>query len=92
MDAVILKLVAVSQGPKPLQFVGELKGEEFSPKMQHLACFLPGSLGLGVVEGAVKGPKADAYLALARNLTLTCWQMYERQPTGKPLLYFTVLI
>ncbi|CAM9761408.1 unnamed protein product, partial [Ectocarpus fasciculatus] len=33
--------------PGELWFVGELVGENFSPKMDHLVCFLPGTLALG---------------------------------------------
>ena len=50
--------------------------------MDHLACFIPAMLALGAHSGAVVGQKADAYLALAGNLTYTCWQMYDRQATG----------
>ena len=50
--------------------------------MDHLACFLPANLALGVAEGAVQGPKAALYAEVAANLTYTCWQMYARMPTG----------
>jgi len=51
-------------------------------QMDHLACYLPGNLALGVAEGAVTGAKAQLYASVAANLTYTCWQMYARQPTG----------
>lgn len=57
--------------------------------MDHLACYLPGNLALGVGEGAVRGAKAQLYASVAANLTYTCWQMYERMATGQPS---TVLI
>ena len=53
-------------------------------KMDHLACFVPGMLALGVHHGAVKGDKAGAYRKLAADLGETCYQMYARQPTGAP--------
>ena len=52
-------------------------------KMDHLACFVPGMLALGVHHGAVKdAAKAKAYRKLAVDLTETCYQMYARQPTA----------
>ena len=50
--------------------------------MEHLACFVPGNLALGVESGAVAGAKAEAYLALAAELCVACFQMYSQQPTG----------
>lgn len=51
-------------------------------KFEHLACFIPAMLALGVKEGAVTGDKAERYLSLAKDLTYTCWQMYDRHATG----------
>lgn len=50
--------------------------------MDHLACFVPGMLALGVSHGAVTGSKAKQYQAVAANMTYTCYQMYKQQPTG----------
>ena len=54
-------------------------------KMDHLACFIPAMLALGVQQGAVQGIKAEQYLALAADLTYTCMKMYSLQPTGELL-------
>ena len=54
------------------------------PQMDHLACYLPANLALGVAEGAVHGEKAALYAQLAANLTHTCYQMYAKMPTGAP--------
>jgi mannosyl-oligosaccharide alpha-1,2-mannosidase len=51
-------------------------------KMEHLACFLPGNLALGVLEGAVDGERAARYTAVAKGLTETCYRMYASNPTG----------
>lgn len=51
-------------------------------RMEELSCFLPGNLALGIMTGAVKGERAELYRAAAQNLTYTCWQMYDRMPTG----------
>ncbi|KAF3548514.1 hypothetical protein DY000_02008953 [Brassica cretica] len=80
--------------PKGLVFVGELpygsKGE-FSPKMDHLVCFLPGTLALGATKGLTK-EKALAEnllsfedlenLKLAEDLAKACFEMYEVTATG----------
>lgn len=50
--------------------------------MEHLACFLPGNIALGVMEQAVSPAKTKTYMELAEKLTYTCWQMYERTATG----------
>ena len=50
--------------------------------MEHLTCFVAGNLALGAHSGAVNGTKAGEFLALAKNLTHTCYQMYRLMPTG----------
>lgn len=63
--------------------MSELANGRVVPKMDHLACFLPGLLALGAMrlkdedEGA-----AAADLELAKQLAATCWAMYSNQPTG----------
>lgn len=39
-------------------------------------------MALGVYTSAVKGAKADEYMRVAKAVTYTCWQMYERMPSG----------
>ena len=51
-------------------------------QMEHLACYLPGNLALGVAEGAVGGEKAVQYASVAEELTHTCMRMYTLMPTG----------
>lgn len=51
-------------------------------RLEHLTCFVAGNLALGVHTGAVNGTRAAKYMALARNLTNTCYEMYRRMPTG----------
>ncbi|XP_017281026.1 endoplasmic reticulum mannosyl-oligosaccharide 1,2-alpha-mannosidase [Kryptolebias marmoratus] len=64
-------------GPGRLTFVGELTHNRFSPKMDHLVCFLPGTLALGVHNG-LPGDHMD----LAVRLMETCHQMYQQMETG----------
>ncbi len=42
----------------------------------HLACFLPGTLALGFMNGM-----PGWHLELATQLAHTCYQMYARTPT-----------
>ena len=77
-----------------LQYVAELPdgvGGRLSPKMDHLVCFLPGSIAIGATGGlteaeARKLPTWNAEKAkqmkLARELTKTCWGMYRVTETG----------
>lgn len=60
-----------------LYFVGEfIGGDRYSPKMDHLVCFLAGTLALGSEHGMPK-----VHMDMARNLSTTCHAMYEN-PTG----------
>ncbi|DBB14856.1 TPA: hypothetical protein ACH3X3_004461 [Trebouxia sp. C0006] len=81
MDEMMTKLMNVSVGG--LLYVGLIQQNTmFMPRLEHLTCYLPGNLALGVAYGAVNGSKADHYMAVAKNLTYSCWQMYERMPVG----------
>lgn len=75
-----------------LQFVAELPGGiagHLSPKMDHLVCFLPGSIALGVTGGLTGteaqwlpswSPDKAQQMLLARELTKTCWACTRPQP------------
>lgn len=61
------------------------------PKMDHLVCFMPGTIALAVTGGiplsqAKKlptwGKKQEEDMQLARELTKTCMGMYRVNPTG----------
>ncbi|KAM4607313.1 mannosidase, alpha, class 1B, member 1b [Polymixia lowei] len=76
MEGVKKNLLQKSS-PNGLTFVGELSHGQFSPKMDHLVCFLPGTLALG----AYNGLPAD-HMELAKQLMDTCYQMYAQMETG----------
>ncbi|XP_066111754.1 endoplasmic reticulum mannosyl-oligosaccharide 1,2-alpha-mannosidase-like [Saccopteryx bilineata] len=63
--------------PSKLTFVGELTHGRFSAKMDHLVCFLPGTLALGTHHGL----PAD-HMTLAQELMDTCYQMNRQMETG----------
>ncbi|XP_063289028.1 endoplasmic reticulum mannosyl-oligosaccharide 1,2-alpha-mannosidase [Pelobates fuscus] len=63
--------------PNQLTFVGELSHGHFSPKMDHLVCFLPGTLALGAHNGLTAG-----HMDIAIALMDTCYQMYKQMETG----------
>merc|ERR1711879_675815 len=71
-----------------LTFVGELlKGQlsSFSPKMDHLVCFLPGTLALGHLHGVndvSTNCPGGSHLQFAIKLMETCIAMYTSTATG----------
>ncbi|KAF9620685.1 hypothetical protein IFM89_013985 [Coptis chinensis] len=90
--------------PNGLVFIGELPyGSEstLSPKMDHLVCFLPGTLALGATKGITKKQAMKdnllsfedlENLKLAEDLTKTCFEMYSVTSTGlaPEIAYFKV--
>ncbi|XP_059611049.1 endoplasmic reticulum mannosyl-oligosaccharide 1,2-alpha-mannosidase [Phlebotomus argentipes] len=69
-------------------YIGELiNGKEFKPKMDHLTCYLPGTLLLGHKHGM-----PESHLKLAKDLLETCFQTYMKQPTqlAPEITYFNL--
>ncbi|KAF3696306.1 Endoplasmic reticulum mannosyl-oligosaccharide 1,2-alpha-mannosidase [Channa argus] len=73
----VKKNLLQKSSPNGFTFVGEVSHGQFSPKMDHLVCFLPGTLALG----AHNGLPAD-HMDLAKKLMETCYQMYVQMETG----------
>ena len=68
-------------------------GKPLTPKMDHLVCFMPGTIALAVTGGQTVAeakirlgsdwtPKLDEDLHLAKELMKTCWGMYKATATG----------
>ncbi|XP_008783092.1 mannosyl-oligosaccharide 1,2-alpha-mannosidase MNS3-like isoform X1 [Phoenix dactylifera] len=90
--------------PKGLVFVGELpygSNGGFSAKMDHLVCFLPGTLALGATKGITKKKAVEGNLLtaedlenlkLAEDLAKTCFEMYSVTSTGlaPEIVYFHI--
>jgi mannosyl-oligosaccharide alpha-1,2-mannosidase len=67
-----------------------LKGN-ISPKMDHLVCFLPGTIALATTKGKTLsearaqpnwGAEQEEDMRLAEELMNTCWGMYKNAPIG----------
>ena len=67
--------------------------KQMTPKMDHLVCFLPGTIALGATGGSTVSEararlgsswtrKHDEDLELAKELMKTCWGMYQVMETG----------
>lgn len=74
-----------------------------TPKMDHLVCFLPGTIALAVTGGSTASKakarlgtawtkKHEEDLELAKELMKTCWGMYKVMETGlaPEIAYFEV--
>ncbi|KAJ2780925.1 hypothetical protein H4R18_003172 [Coemansia javaensis] len=79
IDAMTARMVQRSIYDENMYYVGDLDATatKFSPRFQHLTCFVPGMLALG---SRVLDRPAD--LELAKQLTYTCFQMYNLTSTG----------
>lgn len=92
--AGIQKHLVTSTKYSKLQFVAELPrgiGRPLSPKMDHLVCFLPGSIAIGATQGMTEtearkqlwwSTKKEQQMELARELIKTCWAMYDVTNSG----------
>ncbi|KAG6405028.1 hypothetical protein SASPL_132608 [Salvia splendens] len=100
----VKELLVKKSVPNGLVFVGELpygpKGS-FSTKMDHLVCFLPGTLALGATKGLTKDKAMKENLLtledlenlkLAEDLAQTCYEMYSVTATGlaPEIAYFNI--
>ncbi|XP_055515935.1 mannosidase, alpha, class 1B, member 1b [Leucoraja erinacea] len=86
IEGVTKNLIRKSE-PNKLTFVGELSHNQFSPKMDMVVCFLPGTLALGVHHGL-----SANHMKLAKELIETCYQMYAQIETGlsPEIVYFNL--
>ncbi|KAK2731141.1 mannosyl-oligosaccharide alpha-1,2-mannosidase [Onygenales sp. PD_40] len=92
--AGIQKHLVTSTKHSKLQFIAELPngiGGKLSPKMDHLVCFLPGTIALGVTNGLTVSEakrlhgwseEKEKQMTLAKDIMKTCWGMYKVTETG----------
>ncbi|KPJ07717.1 Transmembrane protein 68 [Papilio machaon] len=74
----VRQFLARRSSPNKRLFIGELSAgsESFNPKMDHLTCFLPGTLALGHANGL-----PDWHMSMAEELLYTCYLTYAAHPT-----------
>ncbi|XP_053623928.1 endoplasmic reticulum mannosyl-oligosaccharide 1,2-alpha-mannosidase isoform X1 [Plodia interpunctella] len=74
----VREFLAKRSSPNKHLFIGELSAgsETFIPKMDHLTCFLPGTLALGHANGL-----PDWHMTMAQELMQTCYLTYAAHPT-----------
>jgi len=94
IDAIQEKLVKITNGPLRLTYIAELSRRNSQitiDKMDHLVCFLPGTLALGYYQLTKQEQflnnyslktKLDQHLTLAESLARTCYFMYNLTSTG----------
>jgi hypothetical protein len=70
--------------PSGLTYIANRIDCRIEHKMDHLVCFLGGTLALGAYTDplGVDSPRARRDLKTARSLAYTCYQMYARTRTG----------
>ncbi|KAL9188419.1 hypothetical protein ACHAXT_006797 [Thalassiosira profunda] len=83
IKGILDKLIHMSR-PNYLTYVAELKGGKVEHKMDHLACFLGGTLALGAYThpDGLKSHEAQRQLKTGKQLAYTCYQMYARSKSG----------
>ena len=75
----VKKLLVRRSKPSNFLFLGQLVGKEFSnfqARFEHVVCFLPGTLALGVYHGM-----PTEHMKLAEELLNTCYQTYLEEQT-----------
>ncbi|KAG0337809.1 mannosyl-oligosaccharide alpha-1,2-mannosidase [Podila humilis] len=95
MSGVKKHLLGRTASSRNLLFVGEISKyapEVLSPKMDHLVCFLGGTMALASTEGHVLDPQSnprsnfnplqETDFHLGEELTKSCYEMYRQTETG----------
>ena len=83
IDGVVDKLLLASE-PTGLAYLADWNGRFNNKKMDHLVCFMPGTMALGAYTDpqGLQSPRAQRDLAVAKALMYTCREMYHRMATG----------
>lgn len=86
MDGVKKHLFGYTE-PNRYLFVGEKVGSRFNPKMDHLVCYLPGTIALAVSEKKL----TREWLGYAEAILETCHQFYATETGLAPeISYFNI--
>lgn len=83
MDGLHEKLI-LKTSKDGLTYIAEMNNGRLNHKVDHLACFMAGSLALGAYTypDGLDSPKAQRDLQTGKALAYTCYQMYASNPTG----------
>lgn len=96
MDEIKVRLLRTTNGPLRLTYIGEIlrSSSDVHPKMDHLVCYLSGTLALGYYHEIIRSPKIhghpvneneakfNEHIAIAEDLARTCYMMYNMTATG----------
>ncbi|KAJ9600137.1 hypothetical protein L9F63_009547, partial [Diploptera punctata] len=77
MHYVLLHMLKVSPGG--LTYISDMKFDRLEHKMDHLACFSGGMIGLGA--HTLKNDLSKRYMGIADAITNTCHESYDRTAT-----------
>mmetsp|Transcript_229 Transcript_229/g.354 ORF Transcript_229/g.354 Transcript_229/m.354 type:complete len:1118 (-) Transcript_229:29-3382(-) len=82
MDGVHKYLV--QEQPGVLTYIAEMNNGRINRKMDHLSCFMGGTLALGAYTNpdGLNSDRAQRDLRLGKALAYTCYQMYAQSNTG----------
>ena len=84
MAGILNNLVFLSR-TRNLLYITDTNALVPTRKFEHLSCFFPGLLALGVstLSDAIMSPKdRELHMWAAEGLAHTCWVMYADQPSG----------
>lgn len=86
MRAMVDQLILQSH-PSKLYFIAEKQHGRLHGKHDHLVCFLPGLLALGLMNNVTSSSSSSSldtanHHLLAIELTKTCNEFYKRSPSG----------
>ncbi len=73
-------------------YVAQKEGRSVNDQFDHLVCFLGGALALSSVSAAAgEDAVRRKHLEFGRNLTESCWSIYEATPSGlaPEIVYFS---
>lgn len=86
VDGAVKHLLRVTRGPNKYVYLGERiinkDGGIFMKNMDHLACYVPGMLALGVYHNLTSPEESQMHLDLAKHLMRTCYSSYKTTASG----------
>jgi len=81
VNGIIRNLLFLSPR-RNLLYVSDIKNGVLSGKFEHLSCFLPGLLALGLETLDLSDEDRELHIWAAEGLAHSCWLMYADQTSG----------